>query len=384
MRTEEIEDDFSSLGQQQQSPLLDEFEEDLSPKYFPKQQPPPESYGMIKKPIQQSPIDSNLNEGYGSNGGRNGGGSSPFKHPYESDDYDSYNSIDSLKANVRGEPGKDYPCLSEVPRTNFKCSQHQHPGYYADVEARCQVFHVCQPDGRHNAFLCPNGTIFSQRHFVCVWWYEFDCQESEKYFHLNADLYENDFKPSQMSPREEFNHGSYGSSRPSHRRPSSKPSSYGYGPTEPSINDHQLYSPKDNYIKNLQSDYSYQGPMTTSSPVYYSSSPKIYGSNRPESKLNSRYEPSHTSYSGSDESGLSDSVTPSPVQQEIYETTPYNLDAALGEEIHSETPLIESLPLTTILPHVEQAVDMAIANRANNRPYYPTKSSNGLDYSPKK
>ena len=57
------------------------------------------------------------------------------------------------------------------------------------------------------------------------------------------------------------------------------------------------------------------------------------------------------------------SVTPSPIGQETYETTPYNLDAALGEEIHSETPLIESLPLTTILPHVEKVVDMAIASR---------------------
>ena len=43
-------------------------------------------------------------------------------------------------------------------------------GYYADVEAQCQSFHVCSRDaGRGWAFLCPNGTIFNQNYFICDW-----------------------------------------------------------------------------------------------------------------------------------------------------------------------------------------------------------------------
>ena len=46
-------------------------------------------------------------------------------------------------------------------------------GYYADLEARCQVFHVCSklPDDHYikSSFLCPNGTIFNQENFACQW-----------------------------------------------------------------------------------------------------------------------------------------------------------------------------------------------------------------------
>ena len=37
-----------------------------------------------------------------------------------------------------GEAGVDYPNYHDIPRTNFKCSG-KIVGYYADVEARCQV-----------------------------------------------------------------------------------------------------------------------------------------------------------------------------------------------------------------------------------------------------
>ncbi|OTF82099.1 hypothetical protein BLA29_010666 [Euroglyphus maynei] len=135
------------------------------------------------------------------------------------------------------------------------------------------------------------------------------------------------------------------------------------------------------------------GQITTTSPLYYSNgngqrskpSPmQSYGysngkdSNGQRSKLNSRYEA--TSYGGGGGGSSSSSVTPSPIGQESYETTPYNLDAALGEEIHSETPLIESLPLTTILPHVEKVVDMAIASRKTAAAAAKTKSSSLSPY----
>lgn len=62
-------------------------------------------------------------------------------------------------------------------------------GYYADVEARCQVFHICALNKTFN-FLCPNGTIFSQENLVCVWWNQFDCNSAPSLFGNNANLYE--------------------------------------------------------------------------------------------------------------------------------------------------------------------------------------------------
>lgn len=40
-------------------------------------------------------------------------------------------------------------------------------------------------------FLCPNGTIFSQEHLVCVWWNQFDCNSAPGLFGKNADIYDN-------------------------------------------------------------------------------------------------------------------------------------------------------------------------------------------------
>jgi len=73
--------------------------------------------------------------------------------------------------------------------TSFQCSGQQWPGYYADMEANCQVFHICQADGRQDAFLCPNGTIFSQMNLVCVYWWQFDCSSAQSLYELNMDLY---------------------------------------------------------------------------------------------------------------------------------------------------------------------------------------------------
>ena len=45
-------------------------------------------------------------------------------------------------------PGVDFPAFSEIPDTNFECSAAngvlENGGYYADVEAGCQVFHICE------------------------------------------------------------------------------------------------------------------------------------------------------------------------------------------------------------------------------------------------
>lgn len=37
-----------------------------------------------------------------------------------------------------GRPGTDYPILSAVPYTNFYCDEQPYPGFFADMETRCQ------------------------------------------------------------------------------------------------------------------------------------------------------------------------------------------------------------------------------------------------------
>jgi hypothetical protein len=99
--------------------------------------------------------------------------------------------LDGLRAAIPGEPLVDYPIYGEPPaRSSFQCQAQSCPGgYYADQDSQCQVFHVCQNDGRMDTFLCPNGTIFSQQHFVCVWWWQVDCSLSRSFYSLNDAIY---------------------------------------------------------------------------------------------------------------------------------------------------------------------------------------------------
>lgn len=90
---------------------------------------------------------------------------------------------------IPGNPGIDYPIYSSIPETSFDCKQQQWPGYYADVEAQCQVFHICALNTTFN-FLCPNGTVFSQEHLVCVWWNQFDCNTAPSLYGKNAYIYD--------------------------------------------------------------------------------------------------------------------------------------------------------------------------------------------------
>ena len=64
---------------------------------------------------------------------------------------------DQLTA-IPGQPGKDYPNLTEVPRTSFSCDGLS-PGYYADQEGQCQVYHRCTHGNAGPSFtrLCPIG-----------------------------------------------------------------------------------------------------------------------------------------------------------------------------------------------------------------------------------
>ncbi|XP_058834436.1 uncharacterized protein LOC131691802 [Topomyia yanbarensis] len=99
----------------------------------------------------------------------------------------------NLRLALPGEPDVDYPILGHIPETGFTCFQRR-DGYYADVEARCQVFRVCantDDSGSGFAFLCPNGTLFNQKYFVCDWYMNVRCEESENYYDMNEEVGKN-------------------------------------------------------------------------------------------------------------------------------------------------------------------------------------------------
>ncbi|CAH1635654.1 unnamed protein product [Spodoptera littoralis] len=90
---------------------------------------------------------------------------------------------------IPGKPGTDYPVLGAVPYTNFYCDDQPYPGFFADMETRCQAWHYCDIDGRQASFLCPNGTVFSQGVASCDWWFNVRCALSPALYRLNARLY---------------------------------------------------------------------------------------------------------------------------------------------------------------------------------------------------
>ncbi|GIY59665.1 chitin-binding type-2 domain-containing protein [Caerostris darwini] len=105
-------------------------------------------------------------------------------------------------SNIPGEAGKDFPILKAIPYTHFSC-ENRAPGFYADIEHRCQVYYQCSDKGRIQSFLCPNGTIFNQETFVCEWWHNVDCSKSEKFFVKNNDLYKPNLPTSSEQVEEE-------------------------------------------------------------------------------------------------------------------------------------------------------------------------------------
>lgn len=93
---------------------------------------------------------------------------------------------------VVGRAGTDYPILAAVPYTNFYCDEQKYPGFFADVDTRCQgrqsfrsPSHSCSVSSgsmvlrryslallRHwrssgNVFMPERDTILASR--VCLW-----------------------------------------------------------------------------------------------------------------------------------------------------------------------------------------------------------------------
>jgi len=71
-----------------------------------------------------------------------------------------------------------FPMLHTIPDTGFNCQSKAQPGFYADQEARCQVFHRCDQNMNQTSYLCVNSTIFNQITLVCDSWFNVDCEKS--------------------------------------------------------------------------------------------------------------------------------------------------------------------------------------------------------------
>lgn len=73
-------------------------------------------------------------------------------------------------------------CLGVVDAMKFRLLT-----IFPHLSQRLQVYHVCALNKKFS-FLCPNGTIFDQRVFVCNWWYNVDCAASPNYYNLNDQI----------------------------------------------------------------------------------------------------------------------------------------------------------------------------------------------------
>ncbi|XP_014364346.2 mucin-4 [Papilio machaon] len=96
---------------------------------------------------------------------------------------------------IIGRAGVDFPAFPSIPNTGFNC-KNVPTGYYADLETDCQVFHICDTS-RKISFLCPNGTIFSQSHLICDWWFKVDCASAPALYESSAEYYSNEQKKTQ-------------------------------------------------------------------------------------------------------------------------------------------------------------------------------------------
>ncbi|XP_043225719.1 atrophin-1-like [Amphibalanus amphitrite] len=130
------------------------------PRHYP---PPPDAYPAPAVPYQVEPEYSP---------------DSPCRRTSDDPDGDC----------IRGVADIDYPTLQSIPETSFSCLGRP-PGFYADMETGCQVWHYCTSDGRPQSFLCTTGTVFSQLHLVCDWWFKVDCPHSDAFEHVNDRLY---------------------------------------------------------------------------------------------------------------------------------------------------------------------------------------------------
>ncbi|KAF0300520.1 hypothetical protein FJT64_026989 [Amphibalanus amphitrite] len=111
---------------------------------------------------------------------------SPLNHPNQRDAAQR----DSTSNQSSSEPPRHNPTLHLFP-------YQVEPEYSPDSPCRRHerltrtetVWHYCTGGGRPQSFLCTTGTVFSQLHLVCDWWFKVDCPHSDAFEHVNDRLY---------------------------------------------------------------------------------------------------------------------------------------------------------------------------------------------------
>lgn len=69
-----------------------------------------------------------------------------------------------------------WPTYDSVPAdVTFDCASKPQPGFYADPQFQCQVFHRCDINGNLTSYLCVNTTVFNQLTLTCDYFYNVDC-----------------------------------------------------------------------------------------------------------------------------------------------------------------------------------------------------------------
>lgn len=48
---------------------------------------------------------------------------------------------------------KSYPVYAEIPKTSFQCPENLNSGVFADIETRCQAWHMCEKGTKHRSVL---------------------------------------------------------------------------------------------------------------------------------------------------------------------------------------------------------------------------------------
>ncbi|GIX95571.1 chitin-binding type-2 domain-containing protein [Caerostris extrusa] len=100
---------------------------------------------------------------------------------------EDYSSSEERRS-IRGTPGVNFPDYEDIPSTSFTCSDKEYlPGFYADMETGCQVFHMCY-ESRQLSYLCPIGTVFNQGILTCDHWHNSNCSRTPMYYNANAHL----------------------------------------------------------------------------------------------------------------------------------------------------------------------------------------------------
>ncbi|KAA0201939.1 Cuticle Protein CPAP1 [Hyalella azteca] len=113
----------------------------------------------------------------------------PTGPPLTGDPQKDYIYDPNLPHELIGYDLSNYPFYKRVPKEghNFTCDD-RHDGFYASVPHKCQVYYNCLFSQRYD-FLCPNYTVFDQVNFICHYASEVDCNNSERYYARNEELY---------------------------------------------------------------------------------------------------------------------------------------------------------------------------------------------------